>query len=150
MNVTDSTKVQAVLDAVKKKVDFVNWTESVSDTAINWSLTKQVQAVLKEQATEQALKIIDSRINDFGVKEPTLQRQGSADSGQILLQMPGVENPERVKELERRESQLELMKIVSPPNPSTGTDLSDKRSGPTDPLAARKQKREKFCPYIGA
>ena len=41
-------------------------------------------------------KIIDSRINTFGVKEPTLQKVGSAGSGQILLQMPGVEDPERV------------------------------------------------------
>src|SRR5204863_3101217 len=63
-------------------------------------------------------RIIDSRINAFGVKEPTLQRQGASDSGQILLQMPGVENPERVKELVKGESRLELMKIVSAANPS--------------------------------
>ncbi len=117
LNVTDGSKIPAVLDAVKKKVDFVNWTESTSDSSINWSLSKQVQAVLKDQATDQALRIIDSRINNFGVKEPTLQRLGSAESGRILLQMPGLENPERVKELLRVESRLELMKLVSPPNP---------------------------------
>ena len=78
----------------------------------------QAQSVLKEQATDQALKIIESRINAFGVKEPTLQRQGKSDSGQILLQMPGVENPERVKALVGETSRLELMKIVTPPNPA--------------------------------
>jgi preprotein translocase subunit SecD len=118
LNLTDASKAQEVIDAVKKKVDFSAWTQSTNGNSIVWALPTQTQAKLKEQATDQAMKIIDSRINAFGVKEPTLQRQGRSDSGQILLQMPGVENPERVKELIKGESHLELMKIVSPPNPS--------------------------------
>ena len=117
LNVTDPAQIPAVLDAVKKKVDFSNWTQSTNGNAIVWSLSKQSQAKLKDQATDQAYKIIESRINAFGVKEPTLQRQGASDSGQILLQMPGVENPERVKDLVKGQSKLELAKIVSPPNP---------------------------------
>lgn len=118
LNLTDASKAQEVIDAVKKKVDFTNWTENTSGNTITWSLPVQTQTKLKEQATDQALKIIDSRINAFGVKEPTLQRQGRPDSGQILLQMPGVENPERVKALVGETSRLELMKVISPPNPS--------------------------------
>src|SRR5215211_2006656 len=121
LNVSDPSKNAAIIEAVKKKIDFSQWTETESGNSIIWSLPPREQARLKEQATDQALKIIDSRINAFGVKEPTLQRQGRADSGQILLQMPGVENPERVKELVRGESRLELMKIVSAANPSPVT-----------------------------
>ncbi len=73
---------------------------------------------MKNQAVEQALKIIESRINAFGVKEPTLQRHGAESSGQILLQMPGVDDPERVKKLIGDDAQLSLMKVVSPPSPS--------------------------------
>ncbi len=118
LNLTDASKAGEVIEAVKKKVDLVSWTENTSGNSIVWSLPLQIQSKLKEQATDQALKIIDSRINAFGVKEPTLQRQGRPDSGQILLQMPGVENPERVKTLVGETSRLELMKIVTPPNPS--------------------------------
>ena len=118
VNVTDPSKTQEIIDAVKKKIDLSLWNESTSGNTITWTLPTQAQTRLKEQATDQALKIIDSRINAFGVKEPTLQRQGRSDSGQILLQMPGVENPERVKNLIGAESRLSLMKIVSPPNPS--------------------------------
>ena len=101
LNVADPSKAQEIVDEVRKKVGFDPnvWTESNNGNNITWSLSRQSQAKLKEQATDQALKIIESRINAFGVKEPTLQRQGKADSGQILLQMPGVENPERVKKL---------------------------------------------------
>jgi preprotein translocase subunit SecD len=114
VNVTDAAQTQAVADAISKKVDFKNsgWLESVSGNTISWSLPVQAQNKLKEQAVEQALKIIDSRINTFGVKEPTLQKVGSSDSGQILLQMPGVEDPERVKELIGSKSHLMLMKVA--------------------------------------
>ena len=114
LNVDDPSKAQAVVDAITKKVDFKNsgWVESISGGTITWSLPVQAQNKLKEQAVDQALKIIDSRINTFGVKEPTLQKVGSAGSGQILLQMPGVEDPERVKQLIGSESKLMLMKVA--------------------------------------
>lgn len=103
---------QLVADEVKKKVDFSQWSESTSGSTITWSLPQAAQKVMKEQAVEQALKIIESRINAFGVKEPTLQRHGRQDSGQILLQMPGVDDPERIKKLIGAESNLALMKVA--------------------------------------
>ena len=111
LKLSDPSQSQAVIDEVKKKVDFTQWTESTSGDTITWSLPLQVQTVFKDQAIEQALKIIDSRINAFGVKEPTLQRM-SKSSGQILLQMPGVDDPERVKNLIGAESHLMLMKVA--------------------------------------
>lgn len=118
LKVTDAAQLDAVIDAVKKKVDFANWSDNKSGDTVTWSLPSQKQATLKNQAVDQALKIIDSRINSFGVKEPTLQRHGSDSSGQILLQMPGVDDPERVKKLIGAESNLTLMKVVSPANPA--------------------------------
>jgi preprotein translocase subunit SecD len=118
LKAADPAQVPAVIEEVKKKVDFINWTESTSGDTVTWSLPSNVQTVLKNQAVEQALKIVDSRINAFGVKEPTLQRHGAESSAQILLQMPGMDDPERVKKLIGAESRLSLMKIVGPPNPS--------------------------------
>ncbi len=70
LNVTDPAKIQEVVDEVKKKVDFnpAIWTESTNGNTIFWTLPLQAQGKLKEQATDQALKIIDSRINSSGVK----------------------------------------------------------------------------------
>lgn len=118
LNLTDASQAQAVIDTVKKKVDFSGWTESTSGSQISWSLPVAAQKVLKEQAVAQAERIIESRINAFGVKEPTFARHGASDSGQLLLQMPGVDDPQRIKDLIKAESRLTLMKIVSPPNPS--------------------------------
>lgn len=118
LNVSDPSQNQAIIDEVKKKVDLINWTESQSGNTITWSIPNQIQETLKRQAVDQALKIIDSRINTFGVKEPTLQKYGAETSGQILLQMPGVDDPERIKKLIGAESNLSLAKLVSPASPS--------------------------------
>jgi preprotein translocase subunit SecD len=74
--------------------------------------------VLADNATTQALNIIDSRINALGIAEPTLQTHGAQSSHQILLQMPGVQDPERVKEILKGESRLELVHVIGPPSPS--------------------------------
>jgi len=118
LNVADASKTQEIIDAVKKKVDFSGWTESTNDNQITWTLPVAAQKILADQAVTQAERIIDSRINTFGVKEPTFARHGATDSGQLLLQMPGVDDPERIKAIIGAESRLTLMKIVSPPNPS--------------------------------
>ena len=118
LTLSDPSQAQAVIDEVKNRVDLINWVESQGGDSVTWSLPAQAQDLLKRQAVDQALKIIESRINAFGVKEPTLQKHGSEMSGQILLQMPGVDDPERVKNLIGAESNLSLMKIVSPPNPA--------------------------------
>ncbi len=147
LNTTDSSKFQAIIDAVKKKVDFTAWTQSSSGNSIIWSLPGQAQGRLKEQATDQALKIIESRINAFGVKEPTLQRQGAADSGQILLQMPGVENPERVKDLVGKTSQLQLMKIVSPPSPGPLQKYPTKEAA-LQSIGGKESDTRKVLPFV--
>jgi preprotein translocase subunit SecD len=146
VNVSDPSKIQAVIDAIKKKIDFVNWTQSTSGNSILWSLSAQAQARLKDQATDQAYRIIDSRINAFGVKEPTLQRQGSSDSGLILLQMPGVQNPERVKTLVGETSRLELMKIVSPPNPTPVQTYPTKEAA-LQSIGGKETDTKKVLPY---
>jgi preprotein translocase subunit SecD len=128
LNVSDASKNAEIIEAVNKRVDFRDWgTPSQSGNSITWTMSSQAQAKLGESAVEQALKIIESRINKFGVTEPTLQRQGGSGSHQILLQMPGVEDPERVKKLIGSESHLQLMKVA---------DLSDPgRPFPTEDAA---------------
>ena len=118
LNVSDPSKAQEVIDAVTKRVDLRDWNQSTSGNTISWSLSSQAQARLGDSAVDQALKIIEGRINKFGVTEPTLQRQGANSLHQILLQMPGVEDPERVKNLIGSESHLYLMKVADNSDPS--------------------------------
>jgi preprotein translocase subunit SecD len=114
----DPSKVSEIEDAVRKKVDLTDWTSSVGSNGITWTLSPTAQRALAEQATEQAKRIIESRLDAVGVAEPLVQRHGSQSSHQILVQMPGIQDPERVKELLKGESRLELVHVVSPPSPA--------------------------------
>ena len=119
--IADASKAKDVRAAVEKKVDVgenAGWSFSQSGASLIWSLNGSTQRTLAESATDQAMKIIDSRINAVGVAEPTLQRHGGQNSHEILLQMPGIQDPEHVKQLLVGESHLELVHIISPPSPN--------------------------------
>jgi preprotein translocase subunit SecD len=57
----------------------------------------------RAQAVEQSIEIIRRRIDETGTKEPTIQRQGQ---DRILIELPGVDNPEHVKALLGRTAKL--------------------------------------------
>src|SRR6266576_5432851 len=125
----DPSKATEIRQAVEKRVELGEghgWTYSSSGGTLVWSLTAAAQRTLADDATTQALRIIESRINALGVTEPTLQTHGSQSSHQILLQMPGVTDPERVKQLLKGESRLELVHIVSPPSPAPSQTYATK------------------------
>jgi preprotein translocase subunit SecD len=118
LEASDPSKLSDIQAAVKKKVDLSDWSASTSGNTIIWMLPPAAQSRIAEQATDQAQRIIESRLDAVGVAEPLVQRHGSQSSHQILVQMPGIHDPERVKQLLKAESKLELVHVVSPPNPA--------------------------------
>jgi preprotein translocase subunit SecD len=127
LQAADPSKAQQIREAAEKKVDLssnAGWSFSQSGANLVWTLSGASQKQLAENATEQALKIIETRINTLGVTEPTLQRHGSQNSHQILLQMPGITDPEHVKQLLKAQSRLELVHIVSQPSPASAQTYS--------------------------
>jgi len=131
LTVPDGAKLSDVEEAVKKKVDLSEWSSSTRGNTISWTLTPTAQRTLADQATEQADRIIRSRLDAVGVAEPLVQRHGAQSSHQILVQMPGIQDPERVKQLLKAESKLELAHVVSPPSPSpVQTYNSEKKQKP--------------------
>ena len=68
------------------------------------------QVELREEAVVQGRQTIERRVNELGVTEPSIARQGQ-NGDQILVQLPGVTDVERAKEIIRSTGLLEL-KIV--------------------------------------
>ncbi|MEQ8193502.1 MAG: protein translocase subunit SecD [Rhodospirillales bacterium] len=60
------------------------------------SLTERTIRDWSVNAVEQSIEIVRRRIDETGVREPTIQRQGT---DRILVQLPGVDDPERIKRL---------------------------------------------------
>ena len=57
----------------------------------------------RDQALDQSVEIVRRRVDEFGTTEPTIQRQGE---DRILVQLPGVDDPERVKRLIGRTAKM--------------------------------------------
>jgi len=80
---------------------------------------------LEEYALDQSLETIRNRIDEFGVAEPSIQRQGSRE---ILIQLPGIQEPERAKALIGRTAVLEFRLLADTPQ-HQGSDLESPAPG---------------------
>ena len=63
---------------------------------ITLALTEKAARDRRTSAVEQSIEIVRRRIDETGVREPTIQRQGE---DRILVQLPGIDDPERIKKL---------------------------------------------------
>jgi preprotein translocase subunit SecD len=81
-----------------------------------WVITMkpQLMASLKNQAVTQAIETIRNRIDQLGVSEPVIQEHGLGQY-QILVQLPGVDDPARVKEIMQSTAMLEIRQVFGGP-----------------------------------
>lgn len=80
------------------------------------------QRRIREFAVDQSIETIRNRIDQFGVREALIQKSGSDG---ILIQLPGIQDPQRAKDLIGKTAVLEF-KIVAnadPSKPSPGTEV---------------------------
>src|SRR5712692_1244757 len=98
---------------------FGDWLYSPLDST-SWRLTMKPAVLhqLKLDTVEQSLRTIDSRINALGLTEPTIQKYGGSDDYRILVELPGVDDPARVKEIMQTTALLELKELKDGPYPS--------------------------------
>lgn len=80
-------------------------TAAVQDGAIGFQLKlpEDEMDMIRKMATDQALETIRNRIDEFGVSEPDIRIQGK---NRILLQLPGINDPDRAKDLIGKTAQL--------------------------------------------
>ena len=71
-------------------------------------------ADLKNRAVTQAIETIRNRIDQLGVTEPIIQEHGLGQY-QILVQLPGVDDPARVKEIMQSTAMLEIKQVIGGP-----------------------------------
>ena len=68
----------------------------INNNSIKIQVTDVFKKAVQEAAIKQSLEIVRKRIDESGTKEPLIQRSGK---NRILLQLPGVKDPERIKDL---------------------------------------------------
>jgi preprotein translocase subunit SecD len=92
-----------------------------------WTVSMKPQALadLKTRAVQQAIETIRNRIDQLGVSEPIIEEHGLGQY-QILVQLPGVDDPARVKEIMQSTAMLEIRQSLGGPYPSEQAALQEK------------------------
>jgi preprotein translocase subunit SecD len=99
--------VSPATNEVRKVVEdsYPNLAVSETGSRLVYQITDKEATRIKDSAADQALETIRNRIDQFGVSEPTIHRQGE---NEIVVQLPGVKDPKRAIDLIGRTAQLEF------------------------------------------
>ena len=84
------------------------------DNSFTLSMKPSIAKETKTKAQQQAIETIRNRIDLLGVNEPVIQEHGLGDY-QILVQLPGVDDPARVKEIMQSTAMLEIRQAIGGP-----------------------------------
>ena len=85
---------------------------------VNIYLSKHGIINLRSAAVDQSIEIVRRRIDEIGTKEPSILKRGS---NRILVELPGVKDPERIKELLGKTAQLSF-RLVTQESSDFGTE----------------------------
>ena len=90
---------------VEEQESFMEVESLATDTRLVYELREREIKRIKDSAIKQALETIRNRIDQFGVAEPLIQQQGLK---QIVVQLPGIKEPKRAKDLIKETALLEF------------------------------------------
>ena len=100
--------------------------DATSGAENSWTVAMKGQSLadLKNRAVAQAIETIRNRIDQLGVSEPVIQEHGLGQY-QILVQLPGVDDPARVKEIMQSTAMLEIKQSLGGPYSSEQAALQE-------------------------
>ena len=107
--VLDSDDIPKVKELLKKELEGVSILEDHGSFTI--TLTPEEIQRTKKQAIDQAVDTIRNRLDQFGLAEPTVAKQGE---DKILVEVPGIKTPadeQRIRELIARAAHLQMMAV---------------------------------------
>jgi protein-export membrane protein SecD/preprotein translocase SecF subunit len=131
---------RAIIQDILKE-HFPEWDVKDSAFHLRLSLPVNIQKVMKDRCIQQSIETIRERVNEYGVNDAGVQRIGIQGEDKILVTLPGVDDPERVKELIKSTAMLEFKHVKAGPFPTAkealelynGTLPDDLMIFPTNP-----------------
>ncbi len=124
---TDQAKLK---DLVQTVLPSTAW--SVEERGREWKIgfKDAERNSIEDQATRQAVETIRNRVDALGVAEPVIQRQGT---DRIVVEIPGVDDPSRVKEIIGTTGLLELTLVDDKGGPYPTAEAAKGAYGGTIP-----------------
>ena len=99
-----------------------DWDYSFNGPVGTVTMKAAAMQLMKDQAVEQSVETIRNRIDQFGVSEPVIARYGRE---QLIVELPGVDNPDRVQYIIKTAAVLEWKLVKAGPAADEATLLKD-------------------------
>jgi len=107
-----SSAVRSLLDS--KYSNEFDLTGGGADNSFTLTMKPSVETALKQKTVEQAIETIRDRVDTLGVSEPKIDQYGLGDN-QILVELPGISDLDRVKSIIQSTARLEIHAVVGGP-----------------------------------
>ena len=114
---------------------------------LTWHLTLEVDPATpdREAAVKQTVDVLKRRLDAYGVNNFQVVPQGD---GRVVLNLPGLTDPERLKQLVIQGGDLELIHIVSPPSPQPTQTYSTKEQAIASFVGGAIPANRHVLPYL--
>jgi preprotein translocase subunit SecD len=111
----NQTKVDVFKNYVKEH--YTQWTLTpVTGNDFKLTMTPSDLIETKRNAVAQSIDTITNRVNQLGLSEPVVRQEGRADAQfEILVQLPGVDDPDHVKDIIGQTAQLSVVEVKEGP-----------------------------------
>src|ERR1700722_19663056 len=121
-----STKTTLFRNMIAER--FNQWVlTSLNATDYKLNMRPSELVTLKRDTVDRSLQTISNRTNQLGLTEPTVQQYGQAGTDyEILVELPGVDDPARVREIMQTTAQLEIDDVKEGPFQSKEAALAQK------------------------
>ena len=137
IRMVDALDLPPVKEIMNNYVFFKMVSEDSDGLGLVYELGQDQVKQIQQNAVSQGLETIRNRVDQFGVSEPTIQVQGER---RILVQLPGIKDPERAINLIGKTARLEF-KLVDEEN-SLQEALSGSAPEGSEVLYQRKEDKE--------
>ena len=108
---------------------------NVEDNVFTLKYSKYGLIELKESSLNQALEIVRKRIDEIGTNEPNILRRGN---DRILVELPGLDDPERIKSLLGKTANLTFRFVVQNDEPSFGSEKMFSEDGLEELIVSKR------------
>lgn len=126
VSTSDSGEVRSAIRRADDRIEIDSGEEANGYTV---RFTNSAIENIKQELLEQSIQIVNRRIDETGTREPMIQRQGD---DRILVQVPGLDNPERLKQLLGKTAKMTFHLVNTQVDPLSGQIPPGTRLMPSD------------------
>ncbi|HMG86391.1 MAG TPA: protein translocase subunit SecD [Terracidiphilus sp.] len=120
INPAQSSAVQSLIDSKYSNEYDIS---GGSDNSLSVTMKPNVEKALDDKTVQNTIEVIRDRVDTLGVAEPVIQQYGLGDN-QILVELPGISDIDRVRSIITSTARLEIHAVVGGPYPDEQAALT--------------------------